>query len=333
VGFLNKKAAMDTTQLLIIGVLVVGLWGMGAFDRFLGTQAAVGADGTTTTTIAGLPACIGIDKTTVTLSATDKFDGTISVNGNHQYKINGGRATTVADGGTFDASPADEIKILWAQGNNSGSSVYLNSFEEVTVPCAGTKTYSDGLLRNGTITSRVFNEEGNLVGDATIGFDTTASTENETLATGDVVTLPYELQGTFERGQYANGGCVVADYNQSAYDDVIVDFDSGNDRVTTPDFFTVRATGFKAKTYSIPPIESNAKLTGSITIDSDDSLNPSGNGAVNSAGGDIVLHYFPNEHRLNSQTNTFDLFQCGENEDGNRVSNPIDSQTDVVQID
>tara|TARA_Y100000310_G_scaffold337658_1_gene425299 strand:- start:421 stop:1374 length:954 start_codon:yes stop_codon:yes gene_type:complete len=314
---LNKKGAMDTFQVLILLGFGLALWQLGAFDAVLG-QAATG-DGAAagTTVISGLPACIGIDKTTVTLAATDKFDSSVSISGNHQYKVNGGRATTVADGGTFDASPGDTLQVLWAQGNNSGENVYLNKFVEYEIPCAGTKTFSEGLYRNGTITSRIFNEEGNLIDDIV---------ENETLAAGDVVSLNYELQGQFERGQFANGGCVTVDYNTSAYDDVIVAYDAGSEKIGNPDYATASATQNVLKTYSIPAFTSNTKLTGTITMDSDNTVNPS-------AAEDISLAYYPNEVRLNPDTNTFDLFACGENQDGNRVANSIDTQGDTVQID
>ena len=326
----NERGAIDATWVIIF-LLAAGLFGIGAFDRFLGTQAT--ADGTPTATgnqniqIQGLPSCIGVDKNTVTLSATDFYDSTVNINGNHQYKINGGAAKTVTNGGTFDASPEDKLLVLWGQGNASGTVAYLNSFKEYIVPCSGTKTFSEGLYRNGTVTSRIFNEEGNLIDDLT---------ENETLAAGDLVSLRYELEGTFERGQFANGGCVIVEYNTSSYDNVLVKYDKlgAEKKIDTPDYFTVHATGFNAKTYEVPPFVSNEKLTGSITIDVDNSNNPvSGVASVNPDGADILLHYRPNEWRLNSDTNAFELFICGEDQDGNEVASPISGEGDTLQVD
>lgn len=331
-GILNKRGAMDTFQFLILGVLVAGLFGMGAFDRFTGTQAATGAPAGSggNIKIEGLPACIGVDKTTVTLSASDVYDSSVSIGGNHQYKINGGTAKTVTNSGTFDASPDDKLLVLWGQGNNSGTSVYLNKFVEYTLPCAGTKTFSEGLYRNGSITSRIFNEEGNLIDDVV---------ENETLGAGDLVTLRHELEGSFERGQFANGGCAIVEYNNSNYDDVRVKYDKlgVEKKISTPSYFTVSALGFSAKTYEVPPFVSNEKLTGSITVDVDNTNNPTSTGDAGGAGviggADIAVHYRPNEVRLNPDNNQFELFACGEDQDGNVVANPIDGQLDILHMD
>jgi len=316
-GLFDKRGkAMDTTSIVIIALIVVIGFGTGAFDRFLGTgqttAAPIGDGGATIVSGAACP----VEDTTVTLSAVDKFDASVLVNGNHQYKINGAPATTVANGGTFTASPGDVLKILWGQGNNSGTHVYLNSFTTEKIPCVGTKTFSTGLYRNGTITSRIFNEEGNLIDDAL---------ENETLAAGDVVNLNVELQGQFERGQFANGGCALAEYNNSAYDDVI--YNIGGSKISTPAYQTVTATANVIKTYTVPAFTSATKLTGSVTIDVDNSNGPS------DSGGDILFTFVPNEWRLNPDSNEFQLFTCGEDQDGNRVANPVDSQADTLHID
>ncbi|MAG61800.1 hypothetical protein CMI43_03225 [Candidatus Pacearchaeota archaeon] len=316
---LFKKGATDTQFLVLIIILAVIAWGSGALSPF-GLAPAPTAGALGTPTAVDVPQCIGVDKTTVTLAATDIYDNTVSVNGNHQYKINGGRAQTVSDGGTFDASPGDTLKINWGQGNNSGTVAYLNDYELIdSIPCTGTKTYSNALYRNGSLTIQTFNEEGNVI----------SGTENETLGAGDVVTLTHEVTGAFERGQFAHGGCVIAEYNSTAFDNVEVRFNgAAANKINTPEYFSLRTSDHKTKTYAVPAFNSNDKLNAQVMVDTDDSTDP-----ASTSGTDIFLHYVPNEYRQNTETGEFVLQICGENEDGNRVSNPIDSQVAQIQVD
>lgn len=322
----NKKSQVPgmglfITLFAIVGVVFAVFWVASLMGgKGSGLTVTPSVDGVTATDVLGKITLT--EDTTVTFSAVDKFDSSIGINGNHQYIVNGGAAKTVANLGTDTLSPGDSLMVLFGQGNNSGTVVYLNSLKTFTVPDKGTYNPKGELYRNGTLTSRIFNEEGNLVDD---------TNENETLAAGDVVTLNVELQGQYERGQFANGGCAIVEYNTTAYDDVI--YDVGGSKIGTPDYYTVSATAMTTKTYTIPAFTSNAKLTGSLMVDVDDVVDPVSFAAGTSSGTHIRLNFVPNEYRLNSNTNQFELFACGEDQDGNRVSNPIDSQLDILQVD
>lgn len=223
--------------------------------------------------------CVGIEDTTVTLSASDKFTS-VATGGTHKYKINGNPALTVSDTGTFTASPGDKVQILWFNGSLSGA--YYSDLDEVVVPCSGTKTFSKQLVANGTGTIEVFNEEGNLI---------TTTGENETLSAGDVVTLTAKIKGAYQKG-YPYGGVVIVEYNKSEIDDVIVDF--GGSKVSTPASYTI-TFGATSSTvaYSVPAILSNQIISGSVVIDADDVNNPTDD------AGDIILKFQPNNYYVN----------------------------------
>ncbi|MEK6881018.1 MAG: hypothetical protein AABY22_15475, partial [Nanoarchaeota archaeon] len=98
--------------------------------------------------------------------------------------------------------------------------------------------------------------------------------ENETLASGDVVTLNAKLRGTFERG-FTHGGLIIVEWNETALDNVIVDF--GGKEVPVPTVYSTSAvySGIsQSKAYTFPAVLGNQIMDGKITIDADDTQNP-----------------------------------------------------------
>jgi len=222
-----------------------------------------------------------VEDTTVTLSSTDKYTS-VAAGTTHRYRVNNNPALTVANAGTFTASPGDVINILW--GNETDGS-YYGEVSSLTIPCVGTKTLTTELVQNGTLTIEVFNEEGNLI---------TTTGENETLGVGDVVTLEAKLKGQYQRG-FPNGGVMVVEFNgtgsTSEVDDVVVDF--GGSAVAVPSIYSITlGTESRTKAYSIPAIMSNQIITGSIVIDADDTNNPSD-------GSDVILTFYPKDYFVN----------------------------------
>lgn len=242
-----------------------------------GTDTTVTLAGGQATTSGG--GICAVEDTTVTLSAINKFTS-VATGGTHRYRVNGAPALTVSDAGTFAASPGDSLEILWNNGSETNTAYYSAVSKEL-IPCAGTKTFSSEVVSNGTLTIEVFNEEGNLIVDAS---------ENETLGAGDVVTLSARMKGTFQTG-HPYGGVIVAMYNNSAYDDVIVDF--GGSKVSTPQFYTVTGTAYTTKSYSVPAILSTEIIPGTITIDVDDVDNPGGQDSA------INLTFYSNDYFVN----------------------------------
>ena len=141
--------------LVTLGLPFVGIDLLGGLGTT--TPGAVTTTGTTPTPT--LTTICAVEDTTVTLSAQNKYTS-VSTGGTHRYRINGSPALTVADAGTLTASPGDNLEILWG---NATDSTYYGQVETVTVPCAGTKSFSTELVQNGTLTIEVFNEENNLI--------------------------------------------------------------------------------------------------------------------------------------------------------------------------
>lgn len=269
-----------------------------AFAAAPGVTTSVTPSEVSKTKVGGTCPPGSVEDVTVTLSAVDKYT-TTATGGTHRYRINGGVAETVSDGGTFTASGGDTIEILWENG--SAGSNYFSKVDQVTLPCdKGTVRLSTELVQNGTLTIEVFNEEGNLI-------DT--SGENETIGAGDVVTLTAKLKGTFQRG-FPYGGVLVVEYNATAYDDVIAEF--GGSKTNVPDFYTVSNTANIAKAYTVPAILSNEILEGKITIDADDTHNPSD-------VDDITLKFYPSNYYINEDTGGSFDGPAVEDEDDNQV--------------
>lgn len=283
VGAMTKKSSsrkqMFTVAFVIgaVGLLPVVMPGTIPF-----LEGEIGFGGTAAiTTVQQTPSGIcAVEDTTVTLSAVDKYTAS-ATGGTHRYRVNGAPALTVSDAGTFTASPGDSVEILWMNSTQGNS--YIGKVDKVTVPCAGTKTFSTDLYQNKTLTFEVFNEEGNLVVD---------DTENETISAGDVVTLRMVLKGTHQGG-FPYGGLIVVEYNSTAYDDVSL-LAFGGSEVEVPFSHTLLGTAYKAKAYSIPPILSNKILDESIVIEADDTVDPT------ATGGDINMTWFTYDYYVNN---------------------------------
>ena len=224
-----------------------------------------------------------VEDTTVTFAGVDKFTS-VSVGGIHRYRVNGGPALVVADAGTDTLSPGDEVEILFG---NESSSTYFGAVKTETIPCKGTHTISADMVQNGTLTMRIFNEEGNIIDGIN---------ENETVTSGDVVNLALELQGQFQRG-FNLGGVIVVEYNKTVIDDVQIQLDGQTVTSTNvPSVYTITlGTDATTKAFLIPALTSNEKFTGTVVIDVDDSNNPADEG-------DTIISFYPLDYFINDDT-------------------------------
>jgi len=246
---------------------------------------------------------VSVEDTTVTLSAINKFTAA-ATGGTHRYRVNGGPALTVANAGTFTASPGDVINILFMNGSETDS-IYYSAISTETIPCSGTVTFSKELYSNSSVVIDVFNEEGNLIDTAGV---------NETLAAGDVVTLVAKLRGAFQTG-HPYGGVIVANYPNPAYDRVIVDFVEGEPvKVGKPTYAATTNGTFTTESYVVPPIIGTDVITGTVTIDVDNTRAPT---AVPSDA--INLTYYPYDYFINQDT--------GGSYDGPAAEDELGTQT------
>ena len=202
-----------------------------------------------------------VEDTTVTLSGED-FYTSVGTGGTHRYKVGNNIASTVSNAGTFTASPGDVLNVLWMNGSETSSS-YFSASKSYTVPCIGTFPVTEKFYRNGTVTIEVYNEEGNLIA---------TTVENETVSSGDVVTLSAKLKGAYQRAS-PYGGVLIAEYGIPVLDDVIIDFGFPT-KVATPSYYTLTNGSQTSKTYDVPPIFGTESLSGQITIDVDDTRDP-----------------------------------------------------------
>jgi len=246
-----------------------------------------------------VPGCTTED-TTVTLSATDKYTAG-SAGTTHRYRINGAPALTVSNKGTFTASPGDNLEILWGNGTDS---TYYGDVSFVTIPCKGTYTATKELLQNGTLTITIFNEENDAIG---------TGASNETIAAGDVVTLDFELKGTYQKG-FPHGGVLTVEWNNSVMDDVDVQM-TGSQEVSVPSVYTITySTNSKTRAFSIPPILDTEKLVGRITLDAHNTNNAD---ALDSDR--VILSFKANDYFINEDT--------GGSYDGPAPEDEDDSET------
>lgn len=199
-----------------------------------------------------------VEDTTVTLSGQDEYTS-VATGGTHRYRINGNPALTVSDAGTLTASPGDQLQILF--GNETASTYFRQSLTE-TVPCLGTKTFSANLLKNGTVTITIFNED-------TVKID---ANNNETLGANDKVDLDITIKSASKTG-FPYGGILVVDYNKTLYDKIVIDL--GGSSASVPTFFgsLVASQGLLATggdeqvAYSVPAFKDNEKLEGTVSIE------------------------------------------------------------------
>jgi hypothetical protein len=216
-------------------------------------------------------------KVTMTLNAEDAYAPTTVPGGDNRIWINGKDQGLVAQGSSLTVSPGDDYVILWV----SNSTTYYGKVTRGEVPCSGTLRLKEELYpwvnsKASTTLFNVYNEQGQ-VGTAL----TTASGTyyNASLDAGDVETLKFEIKGVYKYAMSnpeLDGDAILAcKYNQTSYDDLVIDMDGFTDKVVTcPATQLVSATGFQWKCFAAPSLVSNEKVTGSLTVDVDDTYTP-----------------------------------------------------------
>jgi hypothetical protein len=282
-------------------------------------------------TIINIPA----EDATVTLSASDAYDSSIAILGNHRYRTKSPNSNTfgawlqLADGSSATTGSTDTIQIVWGDGNQSAG--VIRAFADIStysLSGSGAVTLTPGqagasIYRNGTVNLKVFNEEGNLIS----GTGGTTGNENESIAAGDTPTLNFQVVGQFKRAAAPHGAVLIVQYNQSQYDDFEVRLDGQRlTKAARPDFYTVRAANFNTKTFNVPPIVSSGTHSGSITIDVDDT-----NSVATTVGAefDIIVDFYPKELFRNTET---DKYQLGIEDQNGAALNMAPTRV-TIQVD
>jgi len=274
---------------VILAVLAVGLFAMqGGYLGQVGLNplSSVGVPSVDTPQLDDNLQCPpgSPEDTTVTLSAVDKYTS-VATGGSHRYKINGAPALTVANAGTFTASPGDTLEILWF---NATSGAYLSDRSVEVIPCnAGTKTFSRELYANATVTVNVFNSAGNQIDGNTI---------NETIGAGDAKALQGEISASNKAG-FSHGGVVTVEYNDTEFDEVTLT--SGtfglSSRGGNPTVHKLTSVDNTAVSYNADALIGSGIKTFTVNYDADDTVNPG-------TTSDIVITWRPNNYFINEDT-------------------------------
>lgn len=240
--------ALDVTGIVDVGGTVQSLMGVEAPDEIEGT-------------IAGF---CQVEDVTVTLNAQDRYTESTGMTGSNYYRIYDGGVSSlksVADAGTFTTSPGDELEI-WMQLDANEGSHYVKSIGKQEVPCSGTLEITSLVEPQGNITIKVWNTDG----DKT----TTTTTVNQSISNGDVLSLDWEIQGEYET--YFPGGVIIFSWLKSSIDKVVPSL-GGSELVASTDILnqhTSRGTKYSERTFVIPELVSNAKVSGTLVVDADD---------------------------------------------------------------
>ncbi len=297
-GALIKTSGTRKKVLWIGGIIgVVGIIGIFAFPTAFITYnagtglsffAVTGGTGSgeidlgNTGTVIDVTGCSTTDSQTITLSATDKYTS-VATGGSHRYKINGAPALTVSDAGTFTAYVGNNIEVLWM---NASLTSYFSNPESFKVTCNGPRTFYTTLANNGTLTSSLKDN---------LGIAMTGGV-NQTLGAGDVKDVQITLSGQYQK-EFPNGFVGVIDYNKTTIDDVILNKDGINfaSAIVPQTYSITYSSESNTKAYEIPAVLSNADLVFKVTLDADDTINPT------VSGSDVILTLFPKNYFINEK--------------------------------
>jgi len=251
------------TILAIVGFIAVALF---AVNKLGGKAALPGLTTVPDDKAKDAPAACAscqYDGVTVTLASKDKFDSGLTVDkSNFKYKVNDGASKTDSDG-VFDLACGDKLTVLWGDTN---STLYYRDPIDYVIPCAPTYQidYTGGVQNNSITTIQCFNQEGNLIDD---------TSENETLAAGDTVTLKCEMHGIAKKGM-PRGGLMIAEVPKTQYDESEFALTGLGAKGNVPNAYTVSSTSNAVFAWEIPPMTGSGVTTFYAYIDVDDSTNP-----------------------------------------------------------
>lgn len=291
---MNKRGEIKP-WVLIVGALFLAYLFVPSVGSFVnGLFKGEAAPAAETGTGALRPDRCYIEDTTLTVGPAERMfvPTTKATTSYHRVFKNGVDKGLYADGATLTVNPGDKLAIYWAENDTT----YYAAKQEFSVPCAGEVTAGEmpdsnayKLYFNGTgVTIRAFNtNNGNL----------NSVTDNQTLAAGDVKTMPLEIEGVYQKAVSPYGKIIaVIEGNKSAYDDLKI---IGGTAVGKPDQFTVRNADSQAWAFEISNIMSSATIKDSLLIDVDDTVDPL---AADAQADEITISLFDQDWFQNSDT-------------------------------
>lgn len=259
---------------------------------------------------------------TVQLYEIDKWDTSKPAPGTFTYKINGGAVTTDTDG-SFEVTLNDNLEVLWGSDNKSlyyrdiGTYKITKCGKNEIKSTTGLKSGQNGLIGNSTITVQCFNAEGNLIDD---------TTENETLAAGESVSLRCEFQTVKAETGTPHGTVVIAELNETLYDKdkFSLTGDILDGTITVPSAYTNRDSASTQIAYKVKPMIDAGTVSFYANIKVDKDYEPGSTGA-----NDITLKLYGIDCFENTDTGKF---ECALEDQDNSWTKDIQG-TETIQVD
>jgi len=320
-----KKGQLNTT-FVVIALIIAAIFLVPAFKEavigFLGGSTQQPGPGPQPGQGGVCPPGVVIEDTTVTVSATDVYSPSTPV-GSQYYWLNGQKQGYLVSGGSFQASPGDKVKILFAEN----STTYYGLEKEYTVPCQGTYSISEELFPMSTSEDwsvTLINDDG-----------TSNTLANQTISAGLPKTVTVKLESAWNKAigsPYIPGDNNVLScrYNTTAYDSIDLTDDAGNSIPTTsiPVFLpTQTLSKITWKSWKLPQLWSGQTTanglaqtnswTGKLRLDPDDTYDPDGTAGSWDPAGDIECRLDDVDYDLHQVT--YDIIHGVEDEDNNNL--------------
>ena len=239
--------------------------------------------------------------------AFNKLKPTTALTGTyHRVYINGQDKGNVLDGTSITVAPEDKIVIYAGLSNGT----YYAKKIEFTMPCKTViaSAMGDMNLYQATSsfgTTTVINSDG---------VTKNSASNREALAAGDVKTLTFKITGVYQKAfSPEKEMLMVCNINKTEIDDVVFSGEGISKTNIIPQQHTV-GSDYRAVSYLLPSLIGTNSISGAITIDVDDSTNPT--------NGSITCTFYDADYYRNSITGEVELGY--ENDQGSDVgtSNP-----------
>lgn len=265
----------DLKETVIVVLLIAIVW-FGYSDQIKETFGVTTPEAPSGDEIA--ERCVGVDGVTVTLNAQDKYNvGTALTDSNYYKIINGGTSSTksVSDAGTFEASVGDDLEVWFSLRTAAGGKHYA-TYEKFTLPCKSTYEATGDVYPRGNITTKLYSDDNGNILQA----KGSTNPENETLASGDEVTLSGTITMESETAR-PYGGVVVLDYEKNNYSSSKFALYIGGtklEKVSVPSQHSSASSAKNSLAFKYPAIYEASPVDFAITIASLSGINPGANG-------------------------------------------------------
>ena len=204
-----KKGAGNAVVWIVLVIAVVGLYGLGAFDRVLGTTPAQAVAPGVTTIVGGVavPGVCEVATTSTKIGPTqDKYNPTTKLTTiGHRVFRNGVDEGTITDSTTKTYAPGDKLKIYYGLNETIA---YTSEGDDITLPCSGSVNTvaldGDGdIYLNATPSFSWRNSDGQVGGNV-------VSSTNQSVSSGDTKNVIFKLSGVYKKAYSPYGPIDVA---------------------------------------------------------------------------------------------------------------------------